>query len=386
MKRIVIMVIALMVLAMAFIPMVGIASDGNPEEERPEDERPEEEHEEERPEEERPEEEGRPDIHMIAYRLRMAVEAGEITEGEARAILSRLMADDDDSDERPEEERPDDRPEEERPEDRSSEERPEEERPDDRPDDRRFRRWEFRLRMDQRPGEDRPDDRPEEDRPEEDRPEEERPEEERPEEETDSDRDGYSDEIELRLGTDPNNSSSVPDEVPGRTDHSIECGIMGRDPDGEAPYVMIYVDGITIELTRMDENVMEWIIDADFDEGKTLFVRFTVPFLADSDEKFTFSMDGQEIEQAPLEDVIDADGEAPLFALIEDRSIGNDTYFAIYVPHFSAHSFTLEKVMGGISATPEEVIGTMSIAAVIAAIATIMVLALNVVRIGKRKD
>ncbi len=353
------MVIALMVLAMAFIPMVGIASDGNPEEERPEDERPEEEHEEERPEEERPEEEGRPDIHMIAYRLRMAVEAGEITEGEARAILSRLMADDDDSDERPEEERPDDRPEEERPEDRSSEERPEE---------------------------DRPDDRPEEDRPEEDRPEEERPEEERPEEETDSDRDGYSDEIELRLGTDPNNSSSVPDEVPGRTDHSIECGIMGRDPDGEAPYVMIYVDGITIELTRMDENVMEWIIDADFDEGKTLFVRFTVPFLADSDEKFTFSMDGQEIEQAPLEDVIDADGEAPLFALIEDRSIGNDTYFAIYVPHFSAHSFTLEKVMGGISATPEEVIGTMSIAAVIAAIATIMVLALNVVRIGKRKD
>jgi hypothetical protein len=148
----------------------------------------------------------------------------------------------------------------------------------------------------------------------------ERPDDERPREEPfDTGGDGYDDRLEVNFGSDPLDPESVPERIPGRREFSMECGIVERREVNGETYTMIFVDGMTIELLQMEEDIIKWILDADFEEGEVVFFFFDDDTINITDDDFSLDMDDKEIERSTLDEVLDATGDEPLYTVIKDR-------------------------------------------------------------------
>jgi hypothetical protein len=140
-----------------------------------------------------------------------------------------------------------------------------------------------------------------------------------------------------------------------------------------------YQKGMDVEVEKQNRNKLQIRVSAEFREGKVLVLNIEKnAFQVKNSEQLRVRFDGQEIAVSDIEDIVDGEGtEAQYtFALGEDGG-----QYIIYIPHFSEHIITLE-ILDSID--DEE--ARIPILALSAAILTIVLLILIVVRIGKFRE
>ena len=134
--------------------------------------------------------------------------------------------------------------------------------------------------------------------------------------------------------------------------------------------------GMDVEIEEQNQHKLQIKVSAEYKEGKVLVLNVEKnAFQVENSNQLRIKFDGKEINEANIEDVIDGEGTEAQFAAV----IGDDGgQFIIYIPHFSEHTITIEAI--GVT---ESEAANFILGAVGAAIFTIIIFVLIVVKIGK---
>ena len=140
-----------------------------------------------------------------------------------------------------------------------------------------------------------------------------------------------------------------------------------------------YQKGMSVELEEQSQNRLKIRVAAEFKEGKVLVLNIDEnTFKIKNSNQLRVTFDGQEIKLSDIDDVLDGQGNKAVYAVAVGEGGGQ---YLIYIPHFSEHVITLEAL--GISG---EEAAEFLLMAFGAAIITVVILILIVVKIGKYRE
>jgi len=144
-------------------------------------------------------------------------------------------------------------------------------------------------------------------------------------------------------------------------------------------YTHEYQKGMTIEVEERNKHQLQIKVSAEFSEGKVLVLNMEKnAFQVKNSENLRVKFDGQEIKLGNIEDVINGEGVEAKYA----TALGEDgSQFIIYIPHFSEHIISFELIDITDEKTTDFILGALG-----AAMLTIIVMILIIVRIGKYRE
>ncbi|WP_455391525.1 hypothetical protein, partial [[Eubacterium] cellulosolvens] len=137
-----------------------------------------------------------------------------------------------------------------------------------------------------------------------------------------------------------------------------------------------YQKGMNVEIDEQAQNRLRIRVTAEFQEGKVLVLNVDKnAFKVNNANQLRVRFDGQEIHLADINDVVNGKGTEAIYAAAIGESGGQ---YLIYIPHFSEHIITLESLDFADEETKDFLVMAFG-----AAMVTVIVLILIVVRIGK---
>jgi len=191
--------------------------------------------------------------------------------------------------------------------------------------------------------------------------------------------------------------SKIDDSWENIYNESIETGIekgtvgaemtISKDQGKTASASITYITGMEMEMTVVSDGRIDITVSGDFTTGKVLIVNLDETVLDITNfENIIIKFDGTPIESSNVNVVLAGNGEEPIYCL----TMGNDGLrLLIYIPHFSEHVITIESASFIPTPLPlaaeEESASTLWLVAVIAGAVIVLLLIVNVIRIGKRE-
>jgi hypothetical protein len=137
-----------------------------------------------------------------------------------------------------------------------------------------------------------------------------------------------------------------------------------------------YQKGMDVEIDEQSQNMIQVRVQAEFKEGKVLVLNIeNNAFKVESANQIRIRFDNQDINQGSVDDVLDGEGNIAQYSMSVGETGGQ---YLVYIPHFSEHTITIE-ALNGIESEKVQI----PLAAIGAALMTLVILALVVVRLGK---
>ena len=147
-----------------------------------------------------------------------------------------------------------------------------------------------------------------------------------------------------------------------------------------------YLTGMELEMEKVSAQRVDITIRGDFSEGKIMVLNIddTVIDISNVDD-LVFKFDGEVMELSNINLMLTEKGDEALYCL----TVGNDGLrVLIYIPHFSEHVITIESesfISTPVDVSSGEFMGTFAMVAIIAGILVVLVLFVNVLRLGKKE-
>jgi PKD repeat protein len=120
------------------------------------------------------------------------------------------------------------------------------------------------------------------------------------------------------------------------------CVVVSIDDFGQ-DVIDFKLSGIEIELISVSKNLIEFLIRGDLDIGKVVVLNIhkDYEFTLDYMDNIIVNLDSISLQHALFGSVLSANGEVGLYCV----SLGNDgIQILIYIPQFSEHTVTIEKI------------------------------------------
>ncbi len=172
----------------------------------------------------------------------------------------------------------------------------------------------------------------------------------------------------------------------------IENGTVGaemtisKDLGKPASNFVSYLPGMEMEMELVSDGRIDITVRGDFSTGKVVILNIDETMLDITNfEDIIVKFDGSEIDYSNVNVVLAEDGNEPIYCL----TMGNDGLrVLIYIPHFSEHVITIESgsfISAPLTLAAEGSTVSFWIVAIIAGAVIVILLIVNVMRIGKRE-
>ena len=148
--------------------------------------------------------------------------------------------------------------------------------------------------------------------------------------------------------------------------------------------IVTYLAGMELEMGTVSNGRMDITIRGNFSTGKVFVLNIDETVLdVSSFDDMVFKLDGEVIEVSNIHLVLSESGDEAKYCL----TVGNDGLRAlIYIPHFSEHVVTIEsESFISVPSKTEELPEFLGIIAIAAGILVVLLLFVNVLRLGKKK-